>query len=307
MQVSDLFKAQAAKFNISETRLYQCLDAVQRIAQADGVCRFNAALGYNYFDYETTLAGFVKQAVGSDIESGASVSGSLTAEFWAALYVLSNIYIAIDEEVIIDYIKDKDNPEKKKPITQTRTAWIKVLNVPLITAPTKPKERSAYNIKLVIEVHNFVKEGRTREFVMDGKLRRAIKHPIIHIITKEEEQMARKLFKGSASGIRFYNTLLSCQHKKEEDLLAQVFGYQQRKSNTQTEEEFYKVSANIKKHKTRDEKRLAEMFKAAKEKGILESAERYATKDSYRPFDKKPIYIWQWKRRNPTEGEGVEE
>lgn len=295
MRLPDLFKAEAEKYHISETRIYQCLDALQLITQADG--EKHNIRGYDYFFYDNTLAGLVRLATGSDIRP----SGKLLDEFWTVLWIINHTRICIDEEVIKGYITDADG--KKKPITEPWESWIQILEVPVISSPKRNK--TAQTINLTLQVHSFVKEGRTRKYIMDSKLRRKlmVKQSPYHKLTEAEEKLARKLFKRSATGIRFYNTLLSCQHKREDDLLAQVFDYQQKQFQAQTEEEYRKKLDSIKRHKWQDQQSLGRMFKAAKDNGILDSYKRYEIKDR---LSNKTTAIWQWERRKPSEEDGAE-
>lgn len=297
MPLSDLIKEQAENFNISETRIYQCLDALQLFVQADG--EKHTLRGYDYFFHDTSLANLIRMATGSN----ARPNGAVTSEFWTALWIINHIRICIDEEVIKGYMTDADG--KKKPITEPWESWIQILEVPVISTPKKPQNKTPQAINLTLQIHSFVKEGRTRKYIMDTKLRRKlmVKQPAYHKITEAEEKLARKIFKRSATGIRFYNTLLSCYHKEEEALLAQVFDYQQKQSQAQTDEEYKAKALSILKHKGQDKKRLARMFAAAKDNGILESYSRYEVKDR---LSRKPVAIWQWKRKQPNEGGSAE-
>jgi hypothetical protein len=325
MQLSDLFKEQAQKFDISETRIYQCLDALQLITQADGD-KHNIR-GYDYYFYDTTLAGFIRLATGSD----ARISGDAYGDFWTALWILSNVRISVDEEIIKGSFEDKDG--KKRQITERRDTFIQLLNVPIISVPKKPEDRLAKNINITLEVHSFVKDGRTRPYIMDKQKRKLfIKQSPYHKITEAEEKLARKLFKRKDTGIRFYYTLLYCQHKEEDALLEQVFDYQQKKeraaaeaypvkddkdggkvkkqTNELTEEERKKIEEaykqkelSILKHKGQDRDSLERMFKAAKDNGILDSYSRYEVKERLKS---KPTAIWKWERHQPSVEDGAE-
>lgn len=297
-QMPDLFKEQADKYGISETRIYQFLDALQIIAQEKGEKHF--IRGYDYYFYDLTLPSIIRIGTGSDSKP----NGRTIAEFWTAGWILSNIMIYVDEEVIKDYITDKDG--KKKPITEPRETLIQMLNIPMITTAKKPKDKNAYTTSLTLQVHCFVKEGRTKKYIMDGELKRAIKLPPYDKVPKEEEDLARKLFNRKDTGIRFYNTLKLCYHKEEGDLLAQVFDYQRKKTKAQSEEQYKKVAESIKHRKWQDQQSLARMFERAKKYGILESYQR-KRKESI--LTTKPIYIWEWrlKRRTEEKTDGAEE
>lgn len=297
-----LFKEQADRYEISETRIYQVLDALQIITQEKG--EKHHINGYDYYFYDLTLNNLIRIGTGSNERP----NGRTYGEYWTALWILSNIRILVDEEVIKGYITDKKT-NKQKPITQPRESFIQMLNVPIITTPKKPQDKSTEAMLLTLQVHCFVKDGRTQEYITEGGNKFRLKLPRYDKIPKEEEDLARKLFNRKDTGIRFYNILKFCYHKEEEDLLAQVFDYQRKQSKAQSEEEFNRVTDSIARHKWQDLQSLKRMFERAKQNGILEYYERKQSRQN--ALSAKPTYVWQWKRTsatdNATEEEGAEE
>jgi hypothetical protein len=85
----------------------------------------------------------------------------------------------------------------------------------------------------------------------------------------------------------------SWNEDKENDILADVFGYRSRLKG-KTGEELKKEKQNIKAHKPRDKKMLEDFFVKAKEGGFITE---YSKKTATNGID----YVWTWKRSITTD------
>jgi hypothetical protein len=122
------------------------------------------------------------------------------------------------------------------------------------------------------------------------------------LITYGDIQKLQKAAKGAAQH-HFNGQILSKSHKREDDLLNEVFGYDEKideaKRNNATEQDIKDIRTYIRKKKPSHKKQLLKMFEKAQADGII-VFERYE--------NSKGETVYKWERVNvPDEAQEPEE
>lgn len=148
--------------------------------------------------------------------------------------------------------------------------------------PLTEGEDFSGSTEVFLDIHHIITEGRRTDIVeIDGK-KAYIKRPVAHLNTLQQMYAFN-----TAAEIRFYGIMLSKSHILEEDLLQQVFDYDNRLincTNTQTGKKY--------RNKGRDRAQLHDMFIKAKETGLIAWYSRRETTDRAG----NTAAVWKWGR-----------
>mgnify|MGYP006874634701 CR=1 FL=1 len=185
------------------------------------------------------------------------------------------------------------NDEQKKQLL----AALLVLN-DMYVVVWKPKGRAAIKVITVQEIglSGDVKGDLKIEVTAEAMKGRPT------LITYGDIQKLQKAAKGAAQH-HFNGQILSKSHKREDDLLNEVFGYDEKideaKRNNATEQDIKDIRTYIRKKKPSHKKQLLKMFEKAQADGII-VFERYE--------NSKGETVYKWERVNvPDEAQEPEE
>ena len=146
--------------------------------------------------------------------------------------------------------------------------------------------------KIEVRIHKAIVYGRSQATKVEGKRKMLVKTPCRYFLQLSQYQAF-----DTPEGINFQRIIMYCDKRieykvwnedKENDILADIFGYKSRLQGLQGEE-LLKEKNNIKKNKPRDRKRLAEFFHMAQESGFI-------TEYSKTPAANGIDYVWTWTR-----------
>ena len=305
---------------ISATRVTQCLQALQIIAQEKPDKIVAVGNGNEYYSYsDRSITSLARLIIGTPKPNAQELR-----EVGLALGFLTTLRIGHDEDRVIGGSKR----------TQRRRYYTQFLMVPEIWTKLNHLDQEEGDPHLTLLIHRLIPTGRRsdRVIVEDG-LKQTIAQPLAHLVNQEELDLARKLFKGD-QGIRFYNYLKSAGHIKEPDLMAAVFDYQGQRAaarqraasileaarskaaycNTQEEADALThearkqadaitraVEDTIRKHKPRDRQRLYDWLQDAVDNFIIRSFQVTDAKDGSTDGRKRPIKVITWETHEKDE------
>lgn len=140
--------------------------------------------------------------------------------------------------------------------------------------------------EVFLDIHHIITEGRRQEVITtpDGS-KAFIKRPVAHLNSLQQVYSFT-----SVQEIRFYGVVLSKSHILEEDLLQQVFDYENRIACSEDKQ---KERRSQQQHKGRDREQLHDMFIKAKDTGLIAWYSRQQTIDKRTG---KPAFVWKWGR-----------
>lgn len=298
---------------ISATRVTQCLQALQIIAQEKPDKIVDAGNGNEYYSYsDRSITRLARLIIGTPKPNAQELR-----EVGLALGFLTTLRIGHDE--------DRQIGGSKR--TQRRRYYTQFLMVPEIWTKLNHLDQEEGDPHLTLLIHRLIPTGRRsdKQIVEDG-LKQTIAQPLAHLVSQEELDLARKLFKGD-QGIRFYNYLKSAGHIREPDLMGAVFDYQGQRAaarqraasvleaarskaaycNTQEEADALTHEArkqadaitraadeNIRRHKPRDRQRLYGWLQDAMDNFIIRSFQVTDAKDGTTDGQGKPIKVITW-------------
>ena len=215
-------------------------------------------------------------------------------------------FLSTQQVEFIEYRTKKDTRRRRgrKPQTSTHTADIiegqgqeeKTIYTPyrVLTNPmtatfvqelTDGKTYSG-STEVFLDIHHIITEGRRQEVItMKDGSKAFIKRPVAHL-----NSMQQLYSFSSVQEIRFYGVVLSKSHILEEDLLQQVFDYDNRIACSEDEQ---KERRSQQKNKGRDREQLHDMFIKAKATGLIAWYSRQQTIDKRTG---KPAFVWKWGR-----------
>lgn len=169
-------------------------------------------------------------------------------------------------------------------------------------------EKVKGNMEVTLDIHHIITEGRrASQITLPNGKKAFVKKPVRHLTEKSQTHEWK-----TAPESRFFNTILTCSHKKEKDLMAHVFDYDNRlilaaeldkkaaakEENTEQTEEgknkktaLQKEKRNQQNHRARDREELCNMFIRAKEIGLISW---YLNKENI--VEGKAEIVWKWGR-----------
>ena len=118
------------------------------------------------------------------------------------------------------------------------------------------------------------------------------------VINASDFERMKKAGKGQAQS--HFNAQILCKgHKRELDLLNEIFGYDEKRDTARfhnaTPEQLQQIEDSIAKHLSRDKRTLQKMFDTAQDNGIITYTKRSIGKGK-RGVE---IYVYEWKRVKP--------
>lgn len=303
---------------VSATRVTQCLQALQIIAQDKPDKIVDTGDGNEYYSYsDRSITGLARIVLGTNKPNAQELQ-----EVGLALGFLTTLRIGHDEE---REIGTRRSGGKAK--TFRRRHYTQILIVPDIWTKLDHLGGQEGDPHLTLLIHRLIPTGRrTSRVVVEDGLKQTIAPPLAHKVSQAEVDLARRLFKGD-QGIRFYNYLKSAGHIKEPDLMAAVFDYPGQRAaarqkaasvleearkkaafaNTQEEADALNEEArrqadaitraadeNIKRHKPRDRQRLYGWLQDAVDNFIILRYQVSDAKDGKTDGHGKPIKVITW-------------
>lgn len=163
----------------------------------------------------------------------------------------------------------------------------------------KNKKETAVKVCTILKMENdTTNSNNEREHsrnIPNGKITLGIAKDILHqsiITTTEIEAKTIKFIKGEIKS-RFINQIKLKEHKEEEALLNEVFGYSNRLEAAGKDQIKIQKAKDYKRKKQNEhKKKIGEFFTELKNKGIIESWERTENRQG------KIIYSWKKKKIN---------
>lgn len=303
---------------VSATRVTQCLQALQIIAQDKPDKVVDTGNGNEYYTYsDRSITSLARIVLGTNKPNAQELQ-----EVGLALGFITTLRIGHDEERKIGTRKSGGTAK-----TFRRRHYTQILIVPDIWTKLDHLGGQEGDPHLTLLIHRLIPTGRrTNRAILEDGLKQTIVEPLAHKVSKEEVDLARRLFRGD-QGIRFYNQLKSAGHKKEPDFMAAVFDYQGQQaaarqraatlleearkkaafSNTQEEADALNEEARnqadlivkrtddaIRKHKPRDRQRLYGWLQDAVDNFIIKRYKVTDAKDGKTDGQGKPIKIITW-------------
>lgn len=283
LPLSQIITALADRVKLSPARVTQTLQALQIIAQdkPDDIVQLHD--GNEYYVYNgRNLKGLARLALGIDNPNGEEMQ-----QIALALELVTTLRIGHDEDHIIGY-----NKRTKKDIIQRYRHYTQMLFIPDMRVKLNKDNQEDTNPEFALYLNRLIPTGRRSDkiIVEDGQKQR-IAAPAKHLVTLGDFELARKLFKGDA-GVRFYNYLLSANHKKEPDLMAEIFDYNGQRAAARQRAETLQEEARQRaaKANTKDEAdkitQEAEALASAEIKAVEENIKRHI------PRDRQRLYTW---------------
>lgn len=160
-----------------------------------------------------------------------------------------------------------------------------IMTNPIVATFDYPESEGVFSgaTKVKLEIHDIIRKGRAKDY-------REINGKRVYIKRDKGYLLPEKLIYKYSTPVenRFFNTIQSKEHKKEESLLDDIFSFSVSINKEKTEEVKAKKRSNISSNLPKYKKRLRELFIKAKEDGLITSYDRYEGKEGK--------YIWKWKR-----------
>ena len=308
---------------ISATRVTQCLQALQIIAQDKPDKVVDTGNSNEYYSYsDRSITSLARIVLGNPKPNAQELQ-----EVALALGFLTTLRIGHDEDREIG-----GSRKSGKAKTYRRRHYTQLLIIPDIWTKLNHLDQEEGDPYLTLLIHRLIPTGRrTSRVVVEDGIKQTIATPLAHLVSQEELDLARRLFKGD-QGIRFYNYLKSAGHIKEPDLMAAVFDYQGQRAaakqkaasiveaarkkaayaNTQEEADALTHEArkqadaitraadeNIKRHKPRDRQRLYGWLQDAVDNLIIRSFQVTDARDGSTDGQCKPIKVITWETTDP--------
>lgn len=148
-----------------------------------------------------------------------------------------------------------------------------------------------------VRIHKAIVYGRRERTEIMKKQNILIQQPCKYFLKLSQYQSFN-----TPEGINFQRIIMHCDRRtefktwnenKDNDILADIFGYKSRLQGLQ-DEELQKEKNNIRRNKPRDKRTLEDFFRMAKESGFIAEYEKKAAANGI-------DYVWTWKRTIPKE------
>lgn len=282
LPLAQIITALADRVQISPARVTQTLQALQVIAQDKPDKVVDIGDSNEYYVYgQRSLKSIARVVLANDNPSGPDM-----LEVLRALELITTLRIGHDEDHVIGYSKKTGQPKIKRYRHYTQLLVLPDIRVEL------DRDNQEKDPHITLQIHRLIPTGRRsdRVVVEDGQKQR-IAQPTQHLVTLDDYDLARKLFKGEA-GVRFYNYLLSAAHKREPDFIAEVFDYDGQRAAAKQKADTLLEEARKSAAKASTTEEAANITQEAQEaaKAILKAVEDGLRKHG--PRDRQRLYTW---------------
>lgn len=172
-----------------------------------------------------------------------------------ALLIIADFYFLVDRPKKRIQVTTKDGNKKTKTVG----------------GPT-----AARMLDIEIELNQ---DGAQRGIII--KLKPDIVESRTTLLQAQQYKTLRESAAGDTTKSRFNYQLLTKNHKKEDDLITEIFGYNERLANATTDEERAKALKYIRGHMSENRRKVARWFEEYKQNGILSEYTYDKVKKSY--------------------------